>query len=99
SRRPLLCSPTRRSSDLPFIASENGAATMRLKGRRGDFESVVSVFELVYGGKIARMAIFAEPGARRADDAFYEERQALEQRVDYRSEEHTSELQSREKLV
>lgn len=71
------------TAQTPFLASENGAATIRLKGRRGEFESVVSVFELVYGGKIARMAIFSELGARRADDAFYEERQALEQRVDY----------------
>ncbi len=71
------------SAQTPFLACENGAASIRLKGRRGEFESVVSVFELVYGGKIARMAIFAELGARRADDAFYEERKALEQRVDY----------------
>lgn len=71
------------TAQTPFLASMNGASTVRLKGRRGEFEAVVSVFELVYGGKIARMAICAELGARRADDAFYEERKALEQRVDY----------------
>src|SRR5690606_25962249 len=71
------------AAQTPFLANMNGAATVRVRGVRGEFEAVVSVFELVCGGKTARMAICAELGARRADDAFYEERKALEQRVDY----------------
>ncbi len=71
------------AAQTPFLATLNGAETMRMRGKRGEFEAVVSVFELVYGGKLARMAICAEVGTRHGGDAFYEERKALEQRVDY----------------
>jgi len=67
----------------PFLAALNGAPTVRLRGVAGEFEAVVSVFELVYGGKVARMAICADLGGRPGADAHEEERRALAQRVEY----------------
>jgi len=67
----------------PFLAAANGTPTVRLRGAGGEFEAAISVFELVYGGKLARMAICAELGGRSASDRFEEERRALQQRVEY----------------
>jgi len=71
------------TAQTPFVAALNGTPKVRLRGVEGEFEAAVSVFELVYGGKLARMAICAELGGRTAADAFEEERRALQQRVEY----------------
>ncbi len=71
------------SSQTPFLASQAGAPTMRLRGPAGDFEAVVSVFELVYGGRVARMAICSEVGSGPGAELGDEERAALVQRVEY----------------
>src|SRR5690606_39616997 len=73
------------TAQTPFLAALNGTPKVRLRGVEGEFEAAVSVFELVYGGKLARMAICAELGGRTAADAFEEERRALQQRVEHRA--------------
>ncbi len=71
------------TAQTPFLAALNGAPTIMLRGASGEFEAVVSVFELVYGGRLARMAICAELAGRRPADSYEEERKALQQRVEY----------------
>ncbi|HZW28305.1 MAG TPA: GGDEF domain-containing protein, partial [Trueperaceae bacterium] len=71
------------SAQTPFLAALNGTPTVRLRGVKGEFQAAVSVFELVYGGKLARMAICAELAGRSPNDAYEEERRALQQRVEY----------------
>jgi len=71
------------TAQTPFLAVLEGTPTVRLRGVAGEFDAAVSVFELVYGGKVARMAICSELGRRSPADSFEDERRALQQRVEY----------------
>ena len=53
------------------------------EGREGEFEAAVSVFELTYAGRPARLAIVADLSARLKVEAESDQRRVLEQRADY----------------
>ena len=63
-----------RSSEAPVVT---------MKGRAGEFEAAISVFELTYGGRPARLAIVADLSARLKVEAESDQRRLLEQRADY----------------
>lgn len=67
-------------SPLGWLAGEQ-SVTMRGKG--GEFQAAVSVFEMTYGGRPARLAIVADLSAHLKGEADEHERLALEQRADY----------------
>lgn len=56
---------------------------VRMTGPAGEFEAAISLFELTYGGKPARLAVVADLSAHLSDSTEADEMRALEQRAEY----------------
>src|SRR5690606_41745453 len=87
--------PTRRSSDL----DENIAAQILQQGFSITYDAVRAELDSIISGKAAPRSGPAEEGGSGGGSRSRRERQNMPAEKSKRSEEHTSELQSRENLV
>lgn len=71
---------TSESSDFRTLER---VGTVPMKGQAGEFEAAISVFELTYAGRPARLAVVADLSAHVSGKGEEDRRRALEQRADY----------------
>src|SRR5690606_41780289 len=93
--RDLLSFPTRRSSDLDYVWTRLDADP---RFRAGIFDSVAVHHTRPVGGSLRR-AMLEKGRTPESEEALLRSRYGIADRPAPRSEEHTSELQSRENLV